>query len=310
MSNTPNLDLTLTPEYPGSQTFKEWRSVINGETASNMWKIDSAFGEMKSRIGFYTGENLVSRFSNEISGGAYGGDPWMWIQSRIQSGNYDGILIGDYIQFSAGGNTYNAQVAGINTYTRSGATPIKNHIDFISAQAWPEEVQMNTTDVNEGTATSGANGSPWLVSELYKWLNSTGDYASGGVYYNLPASLKRVITNKYAAMEVRYETTRTYRWGNIGNLWLPTEMEVYGAAIHSEGGYACVAATQYPLFSSSNQARRKVVAGTSSTSATWWLMTPAANEGMWCAVNYSTSAQKYLATETYRVPICFRIAQT
>lgn len=46
MSNntTPNIGLVLTPESSG-ETFKAWRTKINGEQNSNMTKIDTAIGE-------------------------------------------------------------------------------------------------------------------------------------------------------------------------------------------------------------------------------------------------------------------------
>ena len=36
MSNTPNLNLMLTPEDDTTTTFKDWRTGINGEDDSNM----------------------------------------------------------------------------------------------------------------------------------------------------------------------------------------------------------------------------------------------------------------------------------
>lgn len=47
MSNTKNLELELTPEV-SNETFLTWRQKINGETDSNMTKIDEAIGKLKA----------------------------------------------------------------------------------------------------------------------------------------------------------------------------------------------------------------------------------------------------------------------
>ena len=61
------------------------------------------------------------------------------------------------------------------------------------------------------------------------------DYSQGGVYYFLPAELKAVIANKRALLGERYSASgllnsdNSWSWTNLGNLWVPTEMEVCGA---------------------------------------------------------------------------------
>lgn len=50
MSNTTNLDLTLTPENDTTTTFKAWRTAINGEENSNMTKIDDAVGSVNTAL--------------------------------------------------------------------------------------------------------------------------------------------------------------------------------------------------------------------------------------------------------------------
>lgn len=48
MSTTPNLNLELTPTNP-SMNFTEWRTLINGESDSNMMKIDVGFGKKSDK---------------------------------------------------------------------------------------------------------------------------------------------------------------------------------------------------------------------------------------------------------------------
>lgn len=51
MSQTTNLKLTLTPDSEaGSTTFKTWRNAINGETNSNMQKIDDFSGIINQKV--------------------------------------------------------------------------------------------------------------------------------------------------------------------------------------------------------------------------------------------------------------------
>ncbi len=63
MNNTPNLNLTLTPENnETAMSFKEWRQIINGEgESSNARKIDEAFGNVQSKT------HIESSADTEIS---------------------------------------------------------------------------------------------------------------------------------------------------------------------------------------------------------------------------------------------------
>lgn len=65
-SYTPNVNLALTPEVT-NETFKEWRTKMNGETNSNMTKIDAKFGEVKVELA------ALKSFQNKIYGVAFSG---------------------------------------------------------------------------------------------------------------------------------------------------------------------------------------------------------------------------------------------
>ena len=102
--------------------------------------------------GYYAGVDLTQKFADEISASPYSGDAWAWIQARIQAGNFKGIRIGDYIPFTANSNTYNAQVAGINTYKGYGDTDhiVGNHIDFVCSKLWNSRPSYNMVNYNNG----------------------------------------------------------------------------------------------------------------------------------------------------------------
>lgn len=105
----------------------------------------------------YAGVNLISKFSQEI---ANYDNEWAWIKNRITNGNYDGLNIGDYIPVTCSNNaTFNACIAGINTYKGYGDTTVGNHIDFISASLWSTTFPMNKKNFNNGlSATENLTG--------------------------------------------------------------------------------------------------------------------------------------------------------
>lgn len=241
--NTPNLNLSLTPATPETPIkFGQWRQTIDGESNSNMTKIDAAFGALSSKetvhVGstapqngeeiwidptsdppaenyiktinneapsangnisipsnyLFDGFNLTTKFASEIT--AANGDPWAWIKSRIQSGNYVGLNIGDYIPFSVtiGSTvyTFSAQIAGINTYIGMGETGsiVGNHIDFISRELWPVSQSINLGQYNNGLAL------PWGVvhDSSITWENRSINSSNGGM--NTATNLTRV-TSRY-----------------------------------------------------------------------------------------------------------------
>lgn len=355
MSKTTNLGLELTPEEDISTTFKAWRLSINGEVDSNMIKIDNAYGGLEQRVcERYEGVDLSVKFADEISNYA---NVWLWIQARIQSGSYDGIYVGDYIPFLCHSNTYNAQVAGINTYTGygDGDYVVGNHIDFVCDKLWDARRVFNKVNYNNGIG-SYELASPWLSSDIYHWINglagtvataltvnestraasvttgsvayttTTGSGSNRGLIYYLPAALRNVIVEKRIALPTRYQngTALTESTGasfqNIGKLWFPTEIEVFGAPLWSVGGYDVIAGSiQYPLFKA-EKARIKTLNG-SSDKAPWWLISAASSapetvakwnyERFSCVIGDGRCSPYDAANNSPGLPgisICFRIA--
>lgn len=98
----------------------------------------------------YPGVDLTVKFADEIAAAPYSGDEWEWIHARIQAGNYAGININDYIPVVANGNTYKAQIMGIDTYKGYGDTEVCNHIDWIFEELWPTLNPINPANYNNG----------------------------------------------------------------------------------------------------------------------------------------------------------------
>jgi hypothetical protein len=286
------------------------------------------------------GANLATKFLAEISAAPFSGNVWAWIQARIQAGNFAGINVGDFIPFSAGGNDFNAEIAGINTYFNYGDTAVLQHIDFITRELWPDTKGYNPVNYNNGLgalttpSVQAARPSPWLASDIKAWLNSeaalvpngTGadpavlsvNYATTGVWDKLPAALQAVIIQKRALLPSRYSAgnlltdDNSWVWSDAGRLWLPSEIEVYGCRqwgsnLNENPGFSSGGFQQYPIFSC-NMRRLKLIAGT-LTRAYWWLLSARGGHATYCcAVGNNGSAHHGNASVAYRAPLCFRIA--
>lgn len=303
-------------DVPDMDDFNEHLDAIDSQITG------TAAGQIANRI--YPGVDLSEVFAEEIAGYS---DVWAWIKARIQAVDYSGIHVGDYIPFTAGGNAIKAEIAGIDTYYNYGDTAVGHHIDFISRDCWPEAHVFNKVNYNNGTSVSP---SPWLASDLYAWLNSLQmqvpnsatanptlvavDYRTTGVYDKLPAELKAVIAPKRSLIPSRYTAGSPVNdengrgWGNIGNLWLPSEIEIFGMMQWgSMNGYATGGFVQYPIFASNSKWIKG--AGDGGSRASWWLSTPAGNSFNACTA-VSESIPNFVPTSTtnIRVPICFRVA--
>ena len=250
----------------------------------------------------YTERDLTTVFASEISGYS---DVWAWIKARITAVNWDGLMIGDYIPFQMNGQTVKAQIAGIDTYYGVMDQAVGHHIDFISRDCFNATMKWNTTNTNQGTASEN---SPWLASNAYSVLNTT--------WYNyLPAALKSVIVEKRFLIETRYSSSgpltasNSWKWANIGKLWLPSVYEIFGSNVWGTQGYSEGNAVQYPIFANSWQYRRKG-AGNGGGRCDWWTLTPSGvSSAAVCYVDSTGRVSDYGAADyEFREPVCFRIS--
>ncbi|MCL2357481.1 MAG: DUF6273 domain-containing protein [Defluviitaleaceae bacterium] len=295
--------------------------------------ITSAMGGVGNIVGNHLqdGANLEAVHAAEISASPHNGNVWSWIRARIRAGNYSGIRIGDWIQITVSGNVVIMEVAGINTYTRSvaGGTAIPNHIDFISRNLFPEHRQFNRVPFNNGIL--GAE-SPWAASDLRAWLNGlqtdvpngvganpetiSVDYTIIGLFPRLPEQLRAVIVRKNSVAAGRFSfgvlltDDNVSGGGGLDNLWIPSEVEVFGIVVHGTCGISHAGGVQYPIFANNMSRVTKTVGGV-SLGSTWWLMIP--QSGNSSAVSAVQSGVRNIAiglaaNTTLGVPLCFRIA--
>lgn len=240
-------------------------------------------------------------------------DTWAELQAKVQSGDYSDLYIGDYKEITlTGGEKVVMELAGISNYKNHGDTAIGNHLDFISRDCLATYMPFNSTNTNNGTS---AQKCPWMASALKESLNN----ASTGVYSKLPSDLKSVIIQKRALLEERYSAAgavsadTSWSCQDMGYLWIPTEVEVFGHHTCSEPGYGtggCGVNLQYPIFRlmPSHIIKGK---GKDGSRAYWWEASAhRGNATNVCYVYYSGLAYACVASYAGGVcaPLCFRIA--
>ena len=224
-------------------------------------------------IGDDTGRNLAALFASEILN--YD-NPWHWLQARVRAANYEGILIGDYLDLTrTDGENMRYRVAAIDPYYRCMETEQGHHIAMV-----PDEtvrvtgtyavdngnIKWNTSGNNQGTA---AEKHPYLVSTLHTWETT--------VFYNLlPEIVRERIMNKRSLEEERYNassqisTATTYSWCDLGKIWSLNEVEVYGFSVWGTRGYSDAMGSHFPLFAQCKDRIRDK----NGSRVYWWLRVP------------------------------------
>lgn len=272
----------------------------------------------------YVGRDLTVKFADEIKGYS---DEWAWMKARKNNGDYKGLHVNDYIPITcSNGYVLKAQIAGINTYTGYGDQQVGNHIDFICKELWNDLHVMNKVDYNNGNANSP---SPFLASDLNYWLNSMSgnvpnstsdaavttevDYTTDGVLYYLPDKLKNQIITKRIILPGRYtagsalKSDNSWAWQSTGKLWIPSEVEVYGAPCWGDSGYGTSGFVQYPIFiGNMNRVKKRC---SSKDRYSWWLLSAFAGNstGFAFASNRGHCNNTSATTTWVAAPVCFRI---
>ena len=223
--------------------------------------------------------------------------------------------------------TLTKQMSGINNIMVGG--------EQISAFSYDTDTYTITFDeapasgTNNITVTGTGSEYPWLSSDLYLYLNSLKgqipnsigkdpavkqvDYTNDGIWSKLPVALKKVIVNKRAMLPKRYSASdvllnnNSWGWENMGNLWLPSEVEVYGCSVWGDNPYDKGGFVQYPIFKN-NMRRVKGINDRSRNN--WWLISATANSaGGFCSVNAVGNANTNSPLATWiGAPVCFRIS--
>lgn len=289
-------------------------NINNLQVISDLQAADTVLVDTNSVGTGITTVESVSQFMKDIflSGGVpYGKElteSWANLQARIKAGNFSGIHIGDYKTITlTTGEKLIMEVAGIDQYYKCGDTAIGHHIDFISRDCLAGTKQFNTTNTNNGTETEP---NPWRASALFSTLNNT-------VYGTLPSDLKACIIQKRALLESRYASSGAltapsgWAWNNMGNLWIPTEVEVFGTAHWSHHGYGTAGGgcnLQYPIFKGGAKHIIKG-AGNGGGRCHWWeASADSGNSSSVCYVDdYGNARSSAASSANIYAPLCFRI---
>ncbi len=308
---------------------------FNGYSSTLDGQIDAV---IKNFDRMYEGVNLETKFATEI---AAAGNVYAWLNNRKNAGNFEGIHVGDYfsVSLSAGtvagysiaAQTFKCRIVGINTYKSCADTNIGNMFYVISDEVINTAIKWNPTDNNNGTASQNK---PWLASAAYAVLNGVNNYTTSaygnaahganasakGILQLLPSTLQSVLKQKRNLLDNRYSSSGLltgstgWDWTDMGKLWLPNEVEVYGCGIRSnlsqtsgfwfpEAGLSI----QFPWFA--NNCEHRVKRNSSGARCSWWLSAPASiNTTSVCYVNNSGDAGSLNATySSIFLPLCFCI---
>ena len=308
---------------------------FNGYSSTLDGQIDAV---IKNFDRMYEGVNLETKFATEI---AAAGNVYAWLNNRKNAGNFEGIHVGDYfsVSLSAGtvagysiaAQTFKCRIVGINTYKSCADTNIGNMFYVISDEVINTAIKWNPTDNNNGTASQNK---PWLASAAYAVLNGVNNYTTSaygnaahganasakGILQLLPSTLQSVLKQKRNLLDNRYSSSGLltgstgWDWTDMGKLWLPNEVEVYGCGIRSnlsqtsgfwfpEAGLSI----QFPWFA--NNCEHRVKRNSSGARCSWWLSAPASHTTTnVCYVTSGGTASSHGATDSsIFLPLCFCI---
>ena len=240
----------------------------NAQTALN-----NAEYNRQGQIGKYGGQNIATILAGEIGSGSM----YDALHKRVAAGNFAGLRVGDYIDVplvSASGVASQQSVrfllAHIDPYLYCDDSSKGHHIAFVASApvavaktvagvANDSFLMWNTTNTNQGTADQK---NPYLGSNLKAWEKAFEAC--------LPEGLTKYLLTQRVLLEERYSASgplsdsNSWSWQDIGKVWSPSEMEVYGCPVWGTKGYSVGFDCQFDLF-------RDTAHRINGNRCTWWL---------------------------------------
>lgn len=225
-------------------------------------------------IGKYPGQSLATLLAGEVSGSATIYDA---LHKRVQAANFSGMRVGDYIDVPlvsasnvAAQQSVRFLLAHFDPYYRCGDSAKGHHIAFIASApvavaktvtgvANDSYLMWNTANTNQGTADVK---NPYLNSNLKAWEKLFEAC--------LPEGLTKYLLTQRVLLEERYSASgalsdsNSWSWQDIGKVWSPSEMEVYGCPVWGTKGYSVGFDCQFDLF-------RDTAHRLNGTRSLWWL---------------------------------------
>lgn len=204
---------------------------------------------------------------------------WDDISRISESGNAPYIWsIGDKKIISVDGVNYRVQIIGFDHDTKTSGG--KAGITFQLVDCLNSFYQMNSSSTNSGGWTSCAMRSSTMATLLTK----------------LPSALQNVIkaVNKLTSAGNQSAAINT----TSDKLFLLSEVEIFGSAIHSKPGEG----SQYAYYKAGNSKVKKV----NGSASGWWERSPyGSDNAIFCRVYSDGSAASYAASKTQGVAFGF-----
>ncbi len=272
----------------------------NAQTALN-----NAEYNRLSLVGKYGGQSIATVLAGEIGSGTV----YDALHKRVAAGNFAGLRVGDYLDVplvSASGVTSQQSVrfllAHIDPYLNCGDSSKGHHIAFMASApvavaetatgaANGSYLMWNTTNTNQGTADVK---NPYLGSNLKAWEQLFEAC--------LPEGLTKYLLTQRVLLEERYSASgalsdsNSWSWQDIGKVWSPSEMEVYGCPVWGTKGYSVGFDCQFDLF-------RDTAHRLNGTRCSWWLRSVmGGSTSCVCYVGYGGYADYTSATDTWICP--------
>ena len=251
-------------------------------------------------IGKYGGQSIATLLAGEIGGGTV----YDALHKRIAANNFAGLRVGDYLDVPlvsasgvAGQQSVRFVIAHIDPYLYCGDSSKGHHIAFVASApvavaktvagvANDSFLMWNTTNTNQGTADQK---NPYLGSNLKAWEKAFEAC--------LPEGLTKYLLTQRVLLEERYSASgplsdsNSWGWQDIGKVWSPSEMEVYGCPVWGTKGYSVGFDCQFDLF-------RDTAHRLNGTRYNWWLRSVmGGSSSNVCFVDHGGNA--YCSSATY-----------
>ena len=249
-------------------------TLIDGTARENaQLALNNAEYNRQSLIGKYGGQSIATILAGEIGSGTV----YDALHKRIAAANFAGLRVGDYLDVPlvsasgvAGQQSVRFIIAHIDPYLWCDDRGKGHHIAFVASApiavsssyagvANSSYLPWNTTNTNQGTAETK---NPYLGSNLKAW--ETAFEAC------LPEGLTKYLLTQRVLLEERYSASgaindsNSWSWQDIGKVWSPSEMEVYGCPVWGTKGYSVGFDCQFDLF-------RDTAHRLNGTRCNWWL---------------------------------------
>ena len=249
-------------------------NVIDDTARSNaQTALNNAEYNRQGQIGKYGGQNIATILAGEIGSGTV----YDALHKRIAAGNFAGLRVGDYIDVPlvsasnvAAQQSVRFLLAHFDPYYQCGDSAKGHHIAFIASApvavaktvtgvANDSYLMWNTANTNQGTADVK---NPYLNSNLKAWEKLFEAC--------LPEGLTKYLLTQRVLLEERYSASgalsdsNSWSWKDIGKVWSPSEMEVYGCPVWGTKGYSVGFDCQWDLF-------RDTAHRINGNRCNWWL---------------------------------------